>query len=660
MRPRSREAEPTGRTYTVVIPGSPHSPNGGVLAGLEAAAAALPGGGEQRPGQQRMAEAVAEAVEQGGHLVVAAGTGIGKSLAYLVPAVLSGLRTVVATATKALQDQLADKDLPMLAAGLGADFDYAVLKGRSNYLCRQRLDEAESPGRLLLEGIDDRLPADVAADLRRFADWTGTGDRDDPAVNVDDRTWGLVSVSSEECPGAARCPQGEHCFAERARRRAARARVVVVNHHLYALDVLTGGQVLGPHHLAVIDEVHQFESIFSQVAGCSVTPGRFAALGWAVRAGLSEPGSADALHRTADRLRGRLGPLAGLRLRAGPGEELQGVLDAAAEHLAALSVSLQAAAEAAGSPAAEARALRALGAAGALLGDIAMVRDPDEDHILWVDGRTAGGRGHNPALKVTPVRIDGILAEELWPRRAAVLTSATVPLDLTGKLGLPAGTEELDVGSPFDYEANALLYCPDLPDPRRDDRGPHWEELATLMGAAGGRTLALFTSHRAMREAAEHCRSASAAPILVQGEASKSALVAEFAASQETSLFATMSFWQGVDVAGPSCSLVVIDRLPFSRPDDPVLQARRELAAQDGSDPFNAVDLPRAATLLAQGAGRLIRSTGDRGVVAVLDRRLATAGYRSKLLGALPPMPRTRSRQAAVDFLRSLRPEPPG
>lgn len=644
-----------------MIPGSPLSPADPVLAGLEAAAAALPDGGEQRTGQRRMAEAAAAAVEQGGHLVVAAGTGTGKSLAYLVPAVLSGLRTVVATATKTLQDQLADKDLPLLAAGLGADFDYAVLKGRSNYLCRQRLDEAESPGRLLLEGIDDRLPADVVADLRRFADWTGTGDRDDPAVNVDDRTWGMVSVSSEECPGASRCPQGEHCFAERARRRAARARVVVVNHHLYALDVLTGGQVLGHHDLAVIDEVHQFEPIFSQVAGCSVTPGRFAALARGVRAGLSEPGPADALHRTADRLRVRLGPLAGLRLRAGPGEELRGVLDAAAEHLTGLSASLQAGAEGADSPAAEARALRALGAAGALLGDVRMVRDPDEDHILWVDGQTTGGsRARNPALKVTPVRIDGILTELLWPRRAAVLTSATIPLDLTGKLGLPAGAEELDVGSPFDYGANALLYCPDLPDPRRDDRGPHWEELAGLMDAAGGRTLALFTSFRAMREAAVYCRSASAAPILVQGEASKSALVAEFAGSQETSLFATMSFWQGVDVAGPSCSLVVIDRLPFPRPDDPVLQARRELAAQDGSDPFNAVDLPRAATLLAQGAGRLIRSTGDRGVVAVLDRRLATAGYRSKLLGALPPMPRTRSRQAAVDFLRSLRPDPPG
>ncbi len=643
-----------------MIPESSHSPTGSVLAGLDSATAALPGGGEPRPGQRRMAEAVAEAAERGGCLVVGAGTGTGKSLAYLVPAVLGGLRTVVATATKTLQDQLAEKDLPLLAAHLGADFDYAVLKGRSNYLCRQRLDEAENPGRLQLDGIEDRLSADAAADLRRFADWTGTGDRDDPAINVDDRTWGLVSVSSEECPGAARCPQGEHCFAERARRRAARARVVVVNHHLYSLDVLTGGQVLGNHDLAVIDEVHQFEPIFSQMAGCSVTPGRFAALARGVRTVLSEPGPADALHRTADRLRDRLGPLAGLRLRPGPDEGLQGVLDGAAEHLAGLSASLPTVAEAAGSPAAEARALRALGAAAALLGDVRAVGDPDEDHILWVDGQTAGGRARNPALKVTPVRIDGILAEQLWPQRAAVLTSATVPLDLTGKLGLPSDVEEMDVGSPFDYEANTLLYCPRLPDLRRGDRRPHWEELAGLMDAAGGRTLALFTSRRAMDEAARYCRSATTGPILVQGEASKSALVAEFAASEETSLFATLSFWQGVDVPGPSCSLVAIDRLPFPRPDDPVLQARRELAAQEGSDPFAAVDVPRAATLLAQGAGRLVRSAGDRGVVAVLDPRLATAGYRSKLLEALPPMPRTRSRSTATDFLHSIRPEPPG
>lgn len=643
-----------------MIPGSSHSPSSGVLAGLEAAAAALPGGGEQRPGQQRMAEAVAEAVEQGGHLVVAAGTGIGKSLAYLVPAVLSGLRTVVATATKALQDQLADKDLPMLAAGLGADFDYAVLKGRSNYLCRQRLDEAESPGRLQLDGIEDRLPAEVAADLRRFADWTGSGDRDDPAVNVDDRTWRLVSVSSDECPGAARCPQGEHCFAERARRRAARAKVVVVNHHLYALDVLTGGQVVGGHDLAVIDEVHQFDSIFSQVAGCSVAPGRFAALARGGRAALSEPGPAEALFEAADRLRRSLEPLTGLRLRSGLTEELQEALDVGADRIAGLLSGLHPLAADGGDPSVQARVLRVVGAAGSLLGDVQMARDHDEDHILWVDGAPAANRSANPALKVTPVRIDGALAEMLWPQRAAVLTSATVPPGLAGRLGLPDTVEEIDVGSPFDYEANALLYCPELPDLRRGDRRSHWEELAGLINAAGGRTLALFTSLRAMEAAARHCRARSAEPILVQGEASKTALIAEFAASVETSLFATMSFWQGVDVAGPSCSLVVIDRLPFPRPDDPVLGARRELVEQEGGDPFAAVDLPRAATLLAQGAGRLIRSAGDRGVVAVLDRRLATAGYRSKLLGALPPMPRTRSRQAAVDFLRSLRPDPPG
>lgn len=629
------------------------------LAGLELAAAALPGGGEHRRGQQQMAEAVAEAAERDGHLVAGAGTGTGKSLAYLVPAVLGGRRTVVATATKTLQDQLADKDLPFLAACLGVDFDYAVLKGRSSYLCRQRLHEAEGQGRLRLGGIGDPLPAEVVADLRRFADRTGTGDRDDPALRVDDRTWEQVSVTSEECPGAARCPQGEHCFAEAARRRAARARIVVVNHHLYSLDVLTGGQVLGGHELAVIDEAHQFEPIFSEVAGCSVAPGRLAALARGVRGVLRDPAPAEALLLTADQLRRGLEPLVGRRLRSGPSEELRDALDVGAERIAGLLTGLQPA-TGGDDPVLEARALRVAGAAGSLLGDVQTVRDPDEDHILWVDGTRSDGRVRNPALKVTPVRIDGILAEQLWSRRAAVLTSATVPLDLTGRLGLPDTVEEIDVGSPFDYRANSLLYCPDLPDLRRGDRRPHWEELAGLIDAAGGRTLALFTSRRAMHDAAGHCRARSAGPVLVQGDGSRAALIGEFAASEETSLFATMSFWQGVDVAGPSCSLVVIDRLPFPRPDDPVLGARRELAAQDGSDPFEAVDIPRAATLLAQGAGRLIRSADDRGVVAVLDRRLASARYRSELLGALPPMPRTRSRDEAVDFLRSIRPGPAG
>ena len=434
---------------------------------------------------------------------------------------------------------------------------------------------------------------------------------------------------------------------------------MVVNHHLYSLDVLTGGQILGGHELAVIDEAHQFEPIFSEVAGCSVAPGRLAALARGVRGVLRDQAPAEALLRTADQLRLGLEPLAGRRLRSGPTEELQDALDVGAERIAGLLADLQPAVSG-DDPVLEARALRVAGAAGSLLGDVQTLRDPDEDHILWVDGTRSDGRVRNPALKVTPVRIDGILAEQLWSRRAAVLTSATVPLDLTGRLGLPDTVEEIDVGSPFDYRANSLLYCPDLPDLRRGDRRSHWEELAGLIDAAGGRTLALFTSRRAMHEAAQHCRARSAEPILVQGEGSRAALIGEFAASEETSLFATMSFWQGVDVAGPSCSLVVIDRLPFPRPDDPVLGARRELAAQDGSDPFEAVDIPRAATLLAQGAGRLIRSADDRGVVAVLDRRLASARYRSELLGALPPMPRTRSRDEAVAFLRSIRPAPAG
>ncbi len=625
------------------------------LTALDTVTSALPGGGEHRAGQQQMAEIVAEVTEKGGHAVIQAGTGTGKSLAYLVPAVLSGKRTIIATATKALQDQLIGKDLPFLAAHLGTGIDYAVLKGRSNYLCRQRLDEASDSGQSRLDGISDRLGPGRIAALQSFADRTDTGDRDDSAMRIDDRTWRLVSVTSEECPGAPRCPQGQDCFAERARHRAAQARLVVVNLHLYSIDVLAGGQVLGDHDLVVIDEAHQFEEIFSSVAGCSVTPGRFTALARRVPGVMDEPELTGALTRIAERLRLHLTQLVGHRLDAGPDRELEHVLDTSSDHIGRLLTGLRCVADTVGNPVLAARALRAQGAAASLLTDINALRVPGDDEILWVDAMVTGGEVHNPALRATPVEIDASLADELWSKRAAVLTSATIPLNLTDRLGLPPTAVESDVGSPFDYEANALLYCPHLPSPRQGDRRLHWEELTELIEAAGGRTLALFTSYRAMQEAADHCASRLTEPVLVQDAGSKAALIGEFAAHEETSLFATMSFWQGVDVPGPSCSLVVIDRLPFPRPDDPVLQARRERAERSGHCAFGLIDLPRAATLLAQGAGRLIRSTHDRGVVAVLDSRLATAGYRWKLLEALPPMRRTRDRRETIDFLRSLR-----
>ena len=269
---------------------------------------------------------------------------------------------------------------------------------------------------------------------------------------------------------------------------------------------------------------------------------------------------------------------------------------------------------------------------------------------MWVDGPPS-----NPGLRSTPIAVGDLLAEQLWDRRTGVLTSATLPANATSQLGLPNTTVDLDVGSPFDYESNALLYCPThLPDPRTDGfRSAQHTEIEALMAAAGGRTLALFTSFSAMREAVERLDGRLPWPILMQGDGAKNALLRQFIEDEPTSLFATMSFWQGVDAPGSTCRLVVIDRLPFPRPNDPVLQARRDRA---GKAAFREIDLPRAATLLAQGAGRLIRTSTDQGVVAVLDPRLATSrSYRWDLVKALPPMRRTRERDDATRYLQDLR-----
>lgn len=595
-----------------------------------------------------MASVVAEALGGDSHAVVQAGTGTGKSLAYLVPAVLGRRRVVIATATKALQDQLAGKDLPFLAKHLGVAVDFAVLKGRSNYLCLQRLDEALAGDRRLGLDVGGRgLDRAALAGLERFAASSATGDRSDLALDIDDRGWGQISVGRDQCPGASECPRGGDCFAERARHRAAQADIVIVNLHLYALSLVVP-VILPSHDSVVIDEAHQLEEIFAEALGRSLTPARFTALARAAGALLDDRRSVDPVGEIAQMLHHPLEPLIGERLRDGPGEELSAVMDMATGRMSRLSDDLRSLAEDA-SPDVAVPARRARQSAMSLLDDVASLRVPGADDVVWVDGPQ-----RNPALRTTPLRIDGLLAESLWSKRSAALTSATVPLGLPPRLGLPDDTVEIDVGSPFDYESNALLYCPaGLPDPReRGAESVRLEELSMLMDAAGGRTLALFTSHAAMQAAAGALADRFPWPLLVQGSKSKAALLAQFADDEEASLFATISFWQGIDIPGPACSLVAIDRLPFPRPDQPVLQARRDLA---GRGAFRQIDLPHAAMLLAQGAGRLIRTATDQGVVAVLDPRLAESGYRRDLLAALPPMRRTRSRQEAVSLLRSLR-----
>ncbi len=619
---------------------------------LEAVTASLPAGGERREGQVDMARAVADAIETDGHVVVQAGTGTGKSLAYLVPAVLSDRPTVIATATKALQDQLAGKDLPFLADHLDVPFRFAVLKGRSNYLCLQRLDELEADDRLDLD-LDDTerdsgsIGSETLDELRAFATTSATGDRSE-LETIDDRTWRLVSVGRDECPGANRCPRGDDCLAEKARHKAAEADILVVNLHLYALAI-TVDAVLPEHDLVMIDEAHQLEDIVAEAAGRQISPARVQAAARNTASVLVDMEPSQRAEESATSLHVALEPLIGERLLDGPDAEVGKALDDVRAATERLLDALRAVPDSAPADT-RTKALRARQVATGLIDDIDAVRWPTDGEVMWVDGPAS-----NPGLRSTPIAVDSLLSENLWAKRAGALTSATLPPKATSRLGLPDDTATLDVGSPFDYQNNALLYCPThLPDPRNEGfRSAQHAEIETLMAAAGGRTLALFTSFSAMREAVERLEGRLPWKILMQGDGAKNALLRDFVEDEETSLFATMSFWQGVDAPGRTCSLVIIDRIPFPRPNEPVLQARRDRA---GKAAFGTIDLPRAATLLAQGAGRLIRSGTDRGVVAVLDPRLATArSYRWELINALPPMTRTKDRDDVVRFLQELR-----
>jgi ATP-dependent DNA helicase DinG len=608
-----------------------------------------------------MAEAVAKAIAEHRNLVVQAGTGTGKSLAYLVPALHAGRRVVVATATKALQDQLATKDLPFLASRRPeGSFTYAVLKGRSNYLCRQRVSEAGlgapvAVAQSLTGETETSGSPRLAEQIRLLAAWgetSPTGDRSELDFEPDPKAWAAVSVGVRECPGAFRCPSGTACFTEQARAKAATADIVVVNTHLYASHVASGGAVLPEHDIVVVDEAHELEDVMTEGLGVELTPGRMRLLAQTAR-GLvdnSDHTATDELADTAEWFDSSVRDLAGKRVT--PGADLADVLMRIDGRLGLVVSALRRAerAEHHGEDAdTSARRVRAIQAASHLTDDVRAIASADADHVAWVE--TSGPSGRFVALKLAPVDIGPVLAERLWPNVTAILTSATIPKIAQARLGLPAeSTDRLDVGSPFPYYENSVLYCATrLPDRRSAGAEEAIaEELRALIEAAGGRTLALFTSWRAMTEACERLRSVLPFPIYAQGDLPKQKLLDAFGREEAACLFATVSFWQGVDVPGRTLSLVAVDRLPFARPDDPLVQARRDRA---GAGAFSSVDLPRAAMLLAQGAGRLIRSSTDAGVVAVLDNRLATASYGRILRAALPPMRWTTDRRVAVSFL---------
>ncbi len=618
--------------------------------------AAMGGAGEERPGQHEMCRAVAEAVTSDRHLVVQAGTGTGKSLAYLAGTVGLGKRTVIATATKALQDQLATKELPFIAEHLGRKVSWAILKGRSNYLCLQRLDEVGDPNQRTLEGLET-LPDRELLTIRKWAAETESGDRAEMPIEPSTAVWSAVSVGPRECPGASRCPRGDDCFAEHARRRAGAADVVVVNTHLYGLHLSSGRMVLPDHDVLVVDEAHELADIVSATSTIELGAGRFANVARVSGGLIADDTLVEGIETIGVRIEGALSPLVGERIRDGVPEQVGTLLGIARQRLndvmdAARKIDSGASGDVA------TRVARVQTACGALVGDVDRFLAPPPDAVVWVESDRDHAR-----ICMAPLDVGRTLDELLWDPDTSgldveddpdtdplaglpdsvVLTSATIPGTITEQLHLPAdATTVLDVGTPFDFKHQALLYCAtSLPDPRKDEYAPAMiAELEQLIRAARGRTLALFTSYRMMQRAADELAGVLPYEVLVQGQKPKNVLVAEFAEDESSCLFATMGYWQGIDVPGPALSLVTIDKIPFPRPDEPLWQARREAA---GPRAFQAIDVPRAATLLAQGVGRLIRSTTDRGVVAVLDPRLATSkSYRWQLISALPPMPRTR------------------
>ncbi|MFC8078298.1 ATP-dependent DNA helicase [Streptomyces sp. NPDC057307] len=638
---------------------------------LHAAVTAV--GGVERPGQVSMAEAVAEVIDDNSHLLVQAGTGTGKSLGYLVPALAHGERVVVATATLALQRQLVERDLPRtvdaLSPLLGRRPEYAMLKGRSNYLCLHRLNEGvpqeEEDG--LFDQFEAAAPTSkLGQDLLRMRDWadeTETGDRDNLTPGVSDRAWAQISVSSRECLGATKCAYGAECFAEMARERAKLADVVITNHALLAIDAIEGAPVVPQHEVLIVDEAHELVSRVTGVATGELTPGQ---VNRAVRraAKLVNEKAADSLQTAAETFERLMELALPGRLEEVPedlGYALMALRDAARTVISAIGATRDKSVQ-------DEDAVRkqALASVESIHSVAERIANGSEWDVVWYERHDRFGA----SLRVAPLSVSGLLREKLFNERSVVLTSATLKLggDFNGvgaSLGLsPEGTEGedvprwkgLDVGSPFDYPKQGILYVARhlSPPGREGSRGDMMDELAELVEAAGGRTLGLFSSMRAAQAAAEELRGRLDTPILLQGEETLGELIKAFAADPATCLFGTLSLWQGVDVPGPSSQLVVMDRIPFPRPDDPLMSARQKAVEQSGGNGFMAVAATHAALLMAQGAGRLVRASGDRGVVAVLDPRLANARYGSYLRASMPDFWYTTDRNQARRSLAAI------
>ncbi|MCG7278338.1 ATP-dependent DNA helicase [Corynebacterium imitans] len=635
---------------------------------LDAAVEAL--GGARREGQHRMAEAVAKALDSQRHLAVQAGTGTGKSLAYLVPAVryaqANDTTVVVSTATLALQRQLVQRDLPRLADALEPHLPqrptFAIQKGRNNYLCLNKLAQDEGEDSL----IDDAELSWTGRHVKRVAEWaqeTETGDRDDLTPGVPDLAWRQVSVTSNECLGAARCPHGEECFAELAREKTRDVDIVVTNHALLAIDALSDTNVLPEHDAVIIDEAHELDQRITSVATNEISA---RALTLAARRATKIGGDGEELENVKD-------DLATVLDLEQPGrwerisEPARGAFAALRDALwkTRLSIADSPEGESENNPEKFAERTNLKNHLGDLHDAIVRILGVfDEDDpakhtdVVWLTRSERFG----DSVAVAPLSVAALLRDNLFGEQTVVLTSATLTVGgnfdaMAAAWGLPSGSwDSLDAGTPFDPAKSGILYTArHLPAPGRDGLSTETlDEIATLITAAGGRTLGLFSSRRAAEQAAEAMRARLPFDILLQGEDSTGALVTEFSNAENSCLFGTLSLWQGVDVPGSALSLVLIDRIPFPRPDDPLLQARANAADAAGRSGFMEVSATHAALLMAQGVGRLLRSVDDRGVVAVLDNRLVTKRYGAFLRRSLPPFWQTDRLDVVTGALERL------
>ncbi len=587
------------------------------------------------------------------------------SLAYLTPVIASGKNAIVATASLALQDQLAKKDLPFLSkvfANLGWDnFSYAVLKGRSNYVCQQKISEITSPKeytqyeKVNIFGDETvEVDSDVSTEeVEKLVEWsksTQTGDKTELTFQVSLKSWGAVSTSSNECPGFNKCKFGSTCFAAKARKEAEDANIVVVNIHLYGADILSDRVVLPEHDIVIFDEAHEIEPILSAVFGVNFSSKRFTYIAqclgkiFATDANNNQHPIVASIETMADNLKAILTDLEGERLVSIEEDSLLGMfLTDSTIKLQNTVIAVRHVVKDLSSRSQEVqdklvpKCVRVINLISSFLDNISIIQSTSSDRVTWVENNT---------LNSCPIEIDAILDALLWPNiSTAVLASATIPPNLDVRVGLEASI--IDVGSPFDYKTQSLLFVPKISPPpkqsaslkeKQDYKDLIHSYIEDLINASQGRALVLFTSFSALNEAWDALSNKISYPMFRQGDYGKSELISLFSQNEASCLFATRSFWQGIDVPGQSLSLVIIDRIPFPRPDEPLPQAKRELAGGNG---FIKVDIPYASTILAQGSGRLIRSKNDRGVVAVLDSRLATARYRELILKNLPNMKRT-------------------